>query len=454
MSKPVLRLLLAVALIVVTTAAAAAQSPSGRSPSATRIDHDLGRLRAWIDAIHRHLPATESSAATLVASWSRRELEMLLFDLKALLHVIVRPDSSKFPRGVRAFSGTELEQLQQLAEAEAWRTVRQSWRLGLTEAQSRLIANQLVKRAALLHTDIALLVPSAADRLPESANEPRLLLERRGSVLVQDGRQEGTKAEGAHWDVARLLLDEITPDPSHDATARLWYRAIAAFFEKRALLAQSVPHLERGRRIYATDPLIFAASGLVHETFAAPEIQTFIHTAAQSGLPPTSVGSARSNLRRAEEFFRRAVELDGSYPEARVHLGRVVGLQGRHEEAARELRHATTTANDSPTRYYAWLFLGAEEQWLEHADLARQSFDKAAALYPRAQSPHLALSQLARRTGDRGGALRAIQQVLNLPADDSQRDDPWWSYFHDPGDKAEAMMHEMRAALFLPLEEH
>jgi tetratricopeptide (TPR) repeat protein len=298
-----------------------------------------------------------------------------------------------------------------------------------------------------------LLVPSAADRLPESAKEPRLLLERRGSVLVQDGRQEGTNAGGAHWDIARLLLDEITPDPSRDTTARLWYRAIAAFFERRALLAESVPHLERGRRIYATDPFIFAASGLVHETFAAPEIQTFVQTAAQAGLPPTSVGSARSNLRRAEDFFRRAVELDGSYAEARVHLGRVLGLQGRHEEAASQLQLATATAHDSLTRYYAWLFLGAEEQGLGHADLARQCFDAAVALFPRAQSPHLALSQLARRNGDRGGALRAIQQVLNLPADDSQREDPWWSYFHDPGDKAEAMMHEMRAALFLPLEE-
>jgi tetratricopeptide (TPR) repeat protein len=118
------------------------------------------------------------------------------------------------------------------------------------------------------------------------------------------------------------------------------------------------------------------------------------------------------------------------------------------------LQLATATAHDSLTRYYAWLFLGAEERWLGHADLARQCFDAAVALFPRAQSPHLALSQLARRNGDRGSALRAIQQVLNLPADDSQREDPWWSYFHDPGDKAEAMMHEMRAALFLPLEEH
>jgi tetratricopeptide (TPR) repeat protein len=453
-SKPVPRLLLAVGLIVVATSAAAAQSRSGRSPSATRIEHDLGRLREWFDAVHRHQPATPSSAATLVASWSRRELEVLLLDFKAFLHMIVRPESSKFPRGVRSLNGPELEQLQELAEAEAWLAVRRSWRSGLTEAQSKRLVNQLVKRGALLHTDIALLVPSAADRLPESANEPRLLLERRGSVLVQDGRQEGTKAEGAHWDVARLLLDEITPDASRNATARLWYRAIAAFFEKRALLAESVPHLERGRRIYATDPFIFAASGLVHETFAAPEIQTFVQTAAQSGLPPTSVGSARSNLRRAEEFFRRAVELDGSYAEARVHLGRVLGLQGRHEEAASQLQQATATAHDSLTRYYAWLFLGAEEQWLGHADRARQSFDAAVALFPRAQSPHLALSQLARRNGDRGGALRAIQQVLNLPADDSQREDPWWAYFHDPGDKAEAMMHEMRAALFLPPEEH
>ena len=87
----------------------------------------------------------------------------------------------------------------------------------------------------------------------------------------------------------------------------------------------------------------------------------------------------------------------------------------------------TATAGDPVTQDDAWLFLGVEEQLLGRLDLAGESFDKAAGLYPRAQSPYLALSQLARRSGDRLGAHRAIQQVLALSADDREREDPWWT---------------------------
>jgi tetratricopeptide (TPR) repeat protein len=221
--------------------------------------------------------------------------------------------------------------------------------------------------------------------------------------MLDDGRQVGFTYGGVHWDVAHLLLDEVLPDPSRDGTVRLWYRGVAAFFANRWALVESAPHLERARRLFPTDPDIFAASGSLYETFAAPPLQDVAKSLAQGGFP-VSIGPTGANLRRAETFFRRAVELDDGFTEARVRLGRVMGLQGRHGDAAAQLKQAMATEGDSLTRYYASLFLGTELQALGDLDEARRSFERAAALYPRAQSPHLALSQLARRSGDRAGA--------------------------------------------------
>jgi tetratricopeptide (TPR) repeat protein len=462
-------------LLAALVVAAAGDAPAARGEpaarpvppqpqSALRLAHDLPRLREWIDAVDRHTPGQADVAATGVGSWSRAQLEVLFLDLKSLLQVIVAPDRRRFPRAIRDFTPPEVQELQDLAIREAKRFADRPVKLPelggahlviwqLTAADARRAVNRLVKRATLLHMDIALLVPSAADRPVESrVPVPRPLLAPRASVQVEDGRQVGVTYYGAHWDFARLLLDEVTPDPAGDVTVRQWYQAVAALFAIEHLMAESHVHLARALQLFPADPEIVAAKGRLHETYASPGIQQFLESSAHVGAS-VLIGSPRSNLRQAERFFSKAVELDGSFAGARLHLGRVLGIEGHHEDAASELRRVAVTAGDSLTQYYAWLFLGVEEQSLGHPDNARESFDKAAALYPRAQSPYLGLSQLARSSGDRLGALRAIQQVLDLSADDRQREDPWWTYLAGGAPKAQTQLSETRAVLFLTLEE-
>jgi len=50
------------------------------------------------------------------------------------------------------------------------------------------------------------------------------------------------------------------------------------------------------------------------------------------------------------------------------------------------------------------------------------------AVFPRAQSPRLALSRLAMEIGDRDAAAAASRALLSLPLDATVRYDPWWSY--------------------------
>jgi hypothetical protein len=455
-------LLLAVLIIAAGDAVASPVPP--RPQSVLRQAHDLPRLREWIDAVDRHTPGQADVAATDVGSWSRAQLEVLFLGLKSLLQVIVTPDRQKFPRALRDFTPQELQELNELAIREARRVASHPvkprelaglqlvpWQL--TPADARRAVNRLLKRATLLHTDIALLVPTAADRPAELlVPVPRPLLVPRASVQIEDGRQVGVTYYGAHWDFARLLLDEVAPDPAGDVTVRQWYQAVAALFAIEHLMAESHVHLARALQLFPADPEIIAAKGRLHETYASPEIQQFLETGAHAN-GPVLIGSLRSNLRQAERFFGRAVELDGNFDEARLHLGRVAGLEGHHEDAANELRRVTAAAGDPVTQYYAWLFRGVEEQSLGRLDVARESFDKAAGLYPRAQSPYLALSQLARRSGDRPGAHRAIQRVLALSADDRKREDPWWTYLAGSAANAQTLLSQTRAALFLTPQE-
>ena len=152
------------------------------------------------------------------------------------------------------------------------------------------------------------------------------------------------------------------------------------------------------------------------------------------------VGSDTAELRTAETFLRRAVTADATHVEARLRLARVVGQLGRHQEAATELRRAAGETEDPLLLFYAHLFLGREEEAQGHAGEARTAYERAATLYPSAQSPRLALSQLAWHAHDRDGALQALQP----PADADSDDDPWFSYRFAQGRHFDELLDTLR----------
>jgi tetratricopeptide (TPR) repeat protein len=400
----------------------------------------IERLQHWLAAVERHEPGTADDPAVEVGSWSRTELQTLGVDLASLAQLMRSPNTNVFflgsndrrPRRPILYTRTELERLRGLARAAARHDDE----------------NFVMKRGALLHADIAMLVPGKSEPLdnrPPSGSQ-------RFMMLSTDGRQLSVEHTAVHWELARTLLDNVMPDPSRDAMVRLWYRATAAYLESRVQL-DLVPLFDRARQLFPDDADLLFYGGCLHETFAAPRIQVAVQTAV---LPPgmwPDVVSEHAELRQAETFFKRALDIEPGMAEARIRLGRVLALQGRHADAARELRRALEATSDSLLLYYAELFLGGEEEALDHRDAARASYEHAAALYPRAQSPHLALSQLARRFGDRAGALRAIQQVLRPPADESDRDDPWWTYHTAQGRNADDLLAALRKP-FLSRSDH
>jgi len=425
--KTALRLVLGLAIVAVLGGLPAREAATQRQPARPLTSQapeplaGVERLRDWLTAIERHEPGEVDGPAVAISLWSRFELDTALADLRALLDrasgMVSRNQRSSDDATTKTGSGPlTLADVRDL--------------LGLTDDEiRRRDPTRIVRRGAVLHADLAVFTSLGL-----------LVDHSRGNMTMQvyDGRQVGSETRDYHWDFGRTLLDAVKPDPGRDGIVRLWYHAASAFMVSRRNFAALEPHVERARNLLPTDAAAQFFSGVLHENFGSPHIQSAIR-----GIT-TEIGSEQSESRRAERFFRQAVALDPAFVEARLHLGRTIGAAGRHEDAATELQAVASATDDPVLQYHANLSLGREEQALGHRDAARSAFERAAALYPRAQSPYLALSQLARRYGDRAGARGALQPVLNLPARESEREDPWWGYYISAGRHADVLLAELR----------
>ena len=304
---------------------------------------------------------------------------------------------------------------------------------------------RLAKAGAMLHTDIAIFARVIAMPI----NRPRIPLARprrmdstpRLVVRAPDAQYSGINRTTRHWDFARALVDASTSAPAGDASVRAWYRATTAFLAEGYMYGELAPHLEHARRVFPGDAPTLFSSGCLEEALSQPSVQAFIrHTALPTGMR-VQVDGERTQLQRAEGYFQRTLEIDPGFAEARVRLGRVLSRLGRHDDARRELRAGREASADAVVRFYAELFLGAVEEGAGRIDTALQDYDRAAALFPRAQSARLAISLLERRRGNREAAAAALEEALPHAIDVA--DDPWFDYYRGDG--------RDRAALFTRL---
>lgn len=309
--------------------------------------------------------------------------------------------------------------------------------------------NDILRRGMLLHTDVALLLPGEAAKFEWA---PNFIRDRSidpdeqdaaGVVYAVDGELRATGGISGHWRMARWLARHILPRPSEDRFVREWYRAIAALHQRDYGFGFGKPHLREAQRVLPDDGVLEFFAGLLHEGCASPRVQN-VPLTQPSLARNLSYPSSHSELREAEHWLRRAVE-HGGPAEARVHLGRVLGRLGRHAEASSMLKDALPTVEEPRLEFLCHLFLGSEEAAQGRTDGARESFERATALRPTAQSPLLALADLAWRAGRRGQALEAIRRVQALPARLAERDDPWQNYLRSCAFDADQRLAAVRA---------
>jgi hypothetical protein len=179
--------------------------------------------------------------------------------------------------------------------------------------------NQVLKLGALLHTDIAVLG----------------LETNGGDSLVQSADGLSTSSVGGwHWQYARLLLHWVSPDPARDGMILQWYIATTAYMFSQRHWGFVELNLQLAQKYYPTDPIILFYSGVLHEIRAAAKSQNALYPYPRSFY----FDSKEEELKLALKFFQQAVQADRRFWEAHLHLGRVMGLLGKHENASAELR--------------------------------------------------------------------------------------------------------------------
>jgi tetratricopeptide (TPR) repeat protein len=411
-------------------------------------DERLDRLQQWLTAAERHQPGTVDDPARLVRRFDRLALSDIHDDLATIGALIVDP-------------GAPIVRYEVVRNPEAGRPA--SAGRGYTPNQVRglrALARQLsfgsastdlLERGALLHTDIALRAPPAPEMVASTAT-PAL---QRTTLYLGDGRQQGLDQSVGHLEMARRLLDLVRPNPQRDDKpaperdphVRDWYRATTAVLLARRTLELS--HFTRAVALFPDDPEILLIAGALRETLAGARVQDGVRTARLPSGLSYDIDSDRTELRRAEGLLRRSLAVDPDRVEARIRLGRVLGLLGRSEDAARELRAALRRAPEPLLEYFAALFLGREADTLGHRDEARRSYERAAALFPRAQSPRLALSELAMHHGDASVATAALDSMWRLSSV-GQGEDPWWDYLPLAGRGGEASLDALNGKFPVP----
>lgn len=335
------------------------------------------RFQQWLAAIDAHRPGDPGKIAVDVSTWTGGELQDAVTDAKRLARTLSKTDPAR--------------------------------------------ANQMLLRGAALHADIGRLIPEdTVRRLPGQTS----------AYVVSDGRWTGVRYISIHWQLGRSLLDSIVPAPAGHPEVLAWYRDTSADLLRMRQSAAAFAHYARARQLFPSDPMILFGSGLLHEAFASAALQAAAESVIESNPTSAAVSSMRGELVKAERFFRDALAAQPDHLEARVRHGRVLDNLGRHTQGAEELRRAIADGAADQLRYLAELFLGRAEESAGHHEAARSAFERASALYPNAQSPRFALSEIARRAGNRQAAQRELQALAALPDDERRREDPWWFYYN------------------------
>ncbi len=370
------------------------------------------RLKMWMTVVREHEPGAWEPRTELLSMWTNGQLAGALKDFEAFRMALagaapraalLPPVTGSEPPAVSfaGWSGTLAEGLELAG-------------LTVDEAVTH-DARRVYKRAAVLHTDIAV-----ADML-EIANRDQARVARVAS---------------RHFGFAMALVEALAADSPRDPFVRQWYTCTAAFLQRRHEIDAAAPLLSRAVKRFPTDARLLLLAGAVHELLASPRIQGAVDFAA------SDIFTRDEHLGRAEKYFTGALAQDDHLVEARLRLGHVL-LESRRYLEALAAFEPIQVLPDSTIAYFVHMFTGLAEEALGHDDAARAAYRQAQALYPGAKTPQLALSHPVHARGDRTAAFTELQPMMQP---DGPRADPWENYFEaGHGELARALLSDLRA---------
>ena len=343
--------------------------------STDRVD----RLERWLKAVDQHEPGEIDDAASEIGRFSETALRDLWVDAQALVALMRDRKTSVFqatsgPPPLRTriiYKPADLRRMTVLACAAAGllddrdcfaidakgALDGQAARLAEHAATSREAGdedNYILRRAALLHADVAMLAPSAAAE-PVSHLAVRTIAPQSVRVTTSDGIDRDVQLVGVNWDIGRTLLDAVrtpgepVPHPERDRMVHDWYRATSAWM----ILTENhdTKHLDRAREIFPNDQDILFLSGCQHEAYARPLIQSAVQTAVlRQGFRSTSTRRAWSFVARSRSFAVRSRRTRPTRKRGFAsggHSGCLIGMPTPHRSCARRPNRSRMPSSDT-----------------------------------------------------------------------------------------------------------
>ena len=389
-------------------------------------------LDSWIKAVDQHSAGESDEALAHVTKWTYSDLELMRGYVEALVEL---PQATRAREARRRSVGFDLGTIKERTK----------------DLKLRRDFEDFKKRAAILHTDAALLGsmplvvdPPIAERRGRAGNQ-------RGVIVKSfDGRVEYFELRNLHWDFAMDVLEALPAAPRRDPIVAQWYRAIGAFFVIERRFADAIDHFARARLVVPDDAGVMFGEACLNEALGAPRIQNYVKvTTLPGGLMIRGIVSPESHWRRAEGLLRRAISIDPQFADARLRLGRVLVALERPAEGLQFLEKAIADSSNRVLTFYGHLFSGDAELSLDHADDAQRSFERALKLFPDSQSAQLGRASALRAGGD-PEALAAMLPTLTKRADSRDGDDPWWDYYDGDAAQAGELLTQLRAPFRSP----
>jgi len=145
--------------------------------------------------------------------------------------------------------------------------------------------------------------------------------------LTQTGIRVGCRWTGRrsadqpnlHWEVARLLLDAVTPDPARDEWVHNWYLAAAGAMRSTRLYSAAGGLLGRARQLFRRTSSSRSTPAVCHEAMASPGVQAVV-------MPTNAPESVQqllvvAQLASATSDFKAALDGRADWAEARMRYG-------------------------------------------------------------------------------------------------------------------------------------
>jgi tetratricopeptide (TPR) repeat protein len=383
-------------------------------------------LRDWIAAVDTHTAGERDAAFTQVTAWTANDLALLRIYVEVLAGV---PMNRERRDRQAALDDSDLTAI----------------RAHMARLQARGDFVRFRIRAAILHTDIALMASPPAIIETPSPVRHRGAATPRVDVLSTDGRVDRYEQANPHWEFSMSLLESLPAAPQRPAVVGQWYGAIGALFAVERRYADAMEHFSRAREVVPDDPAVLYGDAVLQETLASPRIQDYVKvTSLPNGLVIRGVSSRDTHLRRAEAMLRKAIAAQPRFPQAHLRLGRVLTQLRRPAESLPVLGTAIEQSNDRVVSYFAHLFSGDALLALHRLEDSRASYERAVDLFPKAQAARLGLAAALRTAGDRPAALQAMLPFLSKSPAANSGDDPWWDYYFGYAADVERSLDDMR----------